>query len=268
MSDETILSETESETPTTPDWRAGLPEELASHSAIQDISTIEDLAKATINAQKLVGADKIVLPGKEAEASAWDSVYNKLGRPEKADEYSVPEEGVSQEIVDQFKKSFSADAHRLGLTNQQFAGLARVVSEQAAATEKTVEEKKTATREEAIQQLREKFGAAYEQNVSLAKTAVERFGGKELMDKIASRGLGNDVEFIEAMSKIGRMVAQDEVVGGGGKQGFVMSPDEAKKEIDRKLADPDFRAAYFTGHHPGHSVAIEEMQNLYALAHE
>ena len=107
MSDETILSETESETPTTPDWRAGLPEEIASHSAIQDISTIEDLAKATINAQKLVGADKIVLPGKEAEASAWDSVYNKLGRPEKAEEYSVPEEGVSQEIVDQFKKSFS-----------------------------------------------------------------------------------------------------------------------------------------------------------------
>lgn len=87
------------------------------------------------------------------------------------------------------------------------------------------------------------------------------------MSRLAETGLANDPELIEAFSKIGRLVAEDEVVGGGGRQSFMLSPEEAKAEIERKLSDPDFRDNYFNGHLPGHKHAVQEMQKLYDLAH-
>ncbi len=265
MSEDQTTPETVLET--AQEWRATLPEDIANHSAIKDIKTVEDLAKSTINAQKMVGADRVSIPAKDAGDEAWSEFYTKLGRPEQSDGYELPTENMPDTLSPEVHAALSSEAHRLGLNKQQYAGLVRHMVTTAHEKQQGNAKAQDENRQAAETELRNRFGSAYDQNLNLAKTAVEKFGGETLMSRLAETGLANDPELIEAFSKIGRLVAEDEVIGGGGGQSFMLSPEEAKSEIDRKLSDPDFRDNYFNGHLPGHKHAVQEMQKLYDLAH-
>ena len=37
----------------------------------------------------MIGQDKVVIPTKNSTEEAWNEVYDKLGRPESADKYSL-----------------------------------------------------------------------------------------------------------------------------------------------------------------------------------
>ena len=166
----------------TSDWRSSLSEDVATHSAIKDIKTVEDLAKATINAQKMVGADKVVIPSKDQGREAWDEVYNKLGRPEKPDQYEMPEEGIPSNVpLDEAQLGdLRSAAHSLGMNKQQFAGLVRYMAEKSAENAESRHAASQHSREEAVAELRTEFGAAFDQNVTMARDAVEKFGGDAL----------------------------------------------------------------------------------------
>jgi len=66
---------------------------------------------------------------------------------------------------------------------------------------------------------------------------------------------------------VGKAIANDEIVGGGGRQGFLMSPSEAKQEIAQKKQDPNFMKAYQERDHVGHKEAVADMQKLFASAY-
>lgn len=271
MSEEQITETPEStlvgEPAPSTDWRSGLSEDLASHSAIKDIASIEDLAKSAIHAQQMVGADKIAVPGKDADAQAWEDVYNKLGRPEKAGDYELPQENVpSLEDQGAQLEEFKGEAHRLGLNKQQFAGLVRFMAEKGQQGSEAAQANMTEMQKQAVATLQQEFGAAYDQNLNLAKSAVEQFGGEELKAVLNQTGLGNNPELVKAFARIGKMVASDEIIGKGGRESFVMSPGEAQEAIMQKKLDVEFMAAYTQNHHPGHMAAVEEMQNLFELA--
>ena len=119
---DSILSES-----TSTDWREGLPEELANHSALQDIKDIEGLAKTTIHAQKMVGGDKLVRPDMDSPKEEWDKFYSALGRPEKSSEYEMPTENMPSNVTfgDECYASFCEEAHRVGLSKDQAAAMMR-----------------------------------------------------------------------------------------------------------------------------------------------
>lgn len=114
------------------------------------------LATKAYNQEKLLGSS-ITMPGKDAPAEEWDAFRAKLGRPETPDKYELkqPEnmpEGMAYD--GEFAKRAAATAHKLGLTNEQFAGLHDMfVAEQISgfteasksATEKAVERADAAT---------------------------------------------------------------------------------------------------------------------------
>ena len=47
------------------------------------------LAKSYINATQMIGKDKVAVPNKNSTEDQWNEVYDKLGRPESADKYSL-----------------------------------------------------------------------------------------------------------------------------------------------------------------------------------
>jgi len=103
------------------DWKESLPEDLKNDPSLLTVKDVPGLAKSYIHAQKMIGADKIALPGKNASEEEWDAVYNRLGKPEEAKAYEedfgdlpIPEENV---------KNFKDAAHKLGLNQTQFKGL-------------------------------------------------------------------------------------------------------------------------------------------------
>jgi len=249
-------------------WRDGISEEIASHTSLSDINSIEDLAKATIHAQQMVGAEKIAIPNRESEPAVWDEVYNKLGRPEKAEQYELPEElgGTDTQFEEASFDALKSEAHRLGLNKQQFAGLSRYLANQATSYKENRAENTQQAMQESVKHLQQEFGQAYQQNITHAQEAVKRFGGESLIRALDETGLGNNPELVKTFAKIGRMIAEDEVLGGGGAQVFEKTPSEARAEIQQLQADPDFMRSYMQGHDPGHKMALEKMQKLYELA--
>ena len=103
------------------DWKDQLPEDLRDHSALAPIQDVGNLAKSFVNAQSMIGKDKIALPGQHSSPEEWNEVYTRLGRPEDPDGYQLelPDDS-SEELVGWYKKA----AHDLGLNNIQAQKLA------------------------------------------------------------------------------------------------------------------------------------------------
>ena len=95
--------------PTTPttSWRDSLPEDMRSEKSFETIpgTTVEEalpnLAKQYLNAQQMVGADKLVIPGENATPEQTNEFFTKLGRPAEAKDYEmVLPEGLDESTLD------------------------------------------------------------------------------------------------------------------------------------------------------------------------
>ena len=71
------------------DWRSTIPEEIRGHKSLEHIQDVGALAKSYVNAQSMIGADKLAIPGKHATDDDWSDVYAKLGRPDSPDAYEL-----------------------------------------------------------------------------------------------------------------------------------------------------------------------------------
>ncbi|MCI0372731.1 MAG: hypothetical protein L0214_15465, partial [candidate division NC10 bacterium] len=145
-------------TPTpAPDWRAGLPEDVRSAPTIAGLKAgtaaeaVAVMAPMLLSAERMVGAEKVAIPGKEAKPEEWAAFWNRLGRPEKSDGYEIPKEGLKSLKPDQqaeWIKGLHGRLHELGLSRQQAAGVLRFFDEDqalaAAAEEKRVADEKAA----------------------------------------------------------------------------------------------------------------------------
>ena len=60
------------------DWRSTIPEEIRGHKSLEHIQDVGALAKSYVNAQSMIGADKIAIPGKHATDDDWGEVYRRL----------------------------------------------------------------------------------------------------------------------------------------------------------------------------------------------
>ena len=64
-----------------------IPEEYKEEKALQNFTNMKDFVKSYVNAQRLVGANKVAIPNKMATEEDWEEVYKKLGRPDKPEGY-------------------------------------------------------------------------------------------------------------------------------------------------------------------------------------
>ena len=94
-----------------------IPDEYRAEKSLENFKDMGDFVKSYLSAQKIVGADKIPVPNKFATEDDWKAVFNKLGAPEKPEDYkySFKDGEVDKELI----SSFNQEAHRLGLLPQQ-----------------------------------------------------------------------------------------------------------------------------------------------------
>ena len=97
-----------------------IPEELREHPSLSPIKDVENLARSYVNAQRLIGSDKVPLP-KNPTDEDLDNIYSKLGRPETAEGYQLAVDG--NVITEDIAKNYADIAHTLRLTPQQAQGV-------------------------------------------------------------------------------------------------------------------------------------------------
>lgn len=241
-----------------------LPEDLRNDPSLADFKSGEDLAKSYVHARSMIGADPnqvIKLPGPDED---YSEVFNKLGRPESPDGYELPETDVP--IDENYQSEFLQKAHELGLTKNQAADLYKWNNDHVSNKLSEQQQNSQQAEQEAIEQLKQEWGEAYDQNARLATQTLEEFGGDELKQWLDETGAGNNPTLIKAFAEIGKAMSEDNAIDGETK-GFVMSPSEAQSEIQRLYQDESFMKSYMDELDPNHQTTVERMQNLFKKAH-
>ena len=238
-------------------WRDFVSEDLRSNESLAKFTSLDGLAKSYINAEGMVGKDKIVMPTTDDE---WGQAYDKLGRPETAAAYELNyPEGVDG--TDEISTAFKDAAHKAGLSQNQIAQIHdwyNGTSSELAASQKLQNEQKHV---EAESNLKGEWGEKYSSNVEVAKRVVAEFGDEEFSQFINESGLGNNTGMIKFLHKIGSVVSEDNVEDGSGAQ--QQTPDQIREEINGIMSSP----AYTNKADPNHDIVVNKVASMFSRLH-
>ncbi len=261
---------TTTEAPPTFDWRANLPDDIREDPSLLTIQgkdmdeVVHALAKQQISAQHMMGLDKIAIPGKNATDEQKREYMTRLGCPETIDGYKAPTEGISDKFDTDLFDNFREEAHRLGVTSTQLAGMARMLDGMQSEAREQATEANVTQLEEWEAKTRQEHGEAFAQNFAIVENVLREFGGDDIKDWIDSRDLGLDPTFFNMLVKFGQAIGQDDIIGLGGNHQFENTPDQATTAWKALMLDPEFMTAYTDKNNTGHDAAVEKAQVLFA----
>lgn len=238
-----------------------IPEEYRGEKSLSNFKDMNDFVKSYLSAQKIVGADKIPVPNKFATEDDWKAVFNKLGAPEKPEDYkyNFKEGEVDQELL----STFNQQAHKLGLLPQQAESLIKFYNDMNEGSSVQAEEKAAETRLHTENELKREFGPQYAKRLDQAKRlASSTLGNDFLENTLLADGsrLGDNLNVVKAFSNLAEKLSEDEVVKGDSSS--YMTANEIEKEINSLTEEG---SPYWTKTHPNHQKAVQEVFKLREL---
>ena len=251
---------TATETPTTEvSWRDSLPDDIKGNTSLEKFSDVSTLAKSYINAESMIGKDKMVVPGVNTTEDEWNDIYTKLGRPSTPDEYNLEialEEGEA--VDDQLFASFKDAAHKHGLSPQQAQGILDYYS--AISTE-TLNEQSNAgmlAQEQSSRELREEWGRSYDDNLTKASQIGKQYLGEDAFQLQMADGsmLGDNATLIKGLAKLAMVMSEDTLVGD---KDSVTSNAGVQDQLNNLTAPT---SPYWNKSDPQHDATV---QKVYAL---
>ena len=251
---------TATETPTTEvSWRDSLPDDIKGNTSLEKFSDVSTLAKSYINAESMIGKDKMVVPGVNTTEDEWNDIYTKLGRPSTPDQYNLEialEEGEA--VDDQLFASFKDAAHKHGLSPQQAQGILDYYS--AISTE-TLNEQSNAgmlAQEQSSRELREEWGRSYDDNLSKASQIGKQYLGEDAFQLQMADGsmLGDNATLIKGLAKLAMVMSEDTLVGD---KDSVTSNAGVQDQLNNLTAPT---SPYWNKSDPQHDATV---QKVYAL---
>jgi hypothetical protein len=247
---------------TRPDFKSLVPAEFHDKPYMQDIMKSEDpytaMFKAFAGAQDLLGRKStgLELPGKDAPPEKIAEFRKALGVPEAPEKYEYkPPEG--RQVNADGLKSMQAEAHKLGLTTEQFAGVMSFSDARDLALEKA----NTETTKKAAEKELADFKAVYGVNADTILARAKATAAKVLPQAIRDTG-SQEIAMIELLKIIDEQVYRGDKIanptssatGGDGvgdtpealqaammKVRAEVNPDTGKKILDNKM-DPGYDA--------------------------
>jgi len=216
-----------------PKWMSSLPDAYKTDARF---STFEEPAKAWDKFATLLDAEGkvIAIPDEKATDEDRASFFTKLGRPEKAEGYSIkkpdslPDELYSPEV----EAAYRTFAHKEGLSDKQASGIYSwyygLVASETAKSKEAIDK--------TINSLKDEWkGDDYKKNVELAHRAFNEFSNDdvaEFIDKTMADGvsLGNHPVFLKLFANIAKSIMDDSATGDRGGSGGGEPDDEAKAQ--------------------------------------
>lgn len=244
------------------DWKMALPIELQEDASLRKFNDVPALASGYINAQKLIGADKVVIPSKHATEDDWRGVYKKLGLPEDVKDYSFTlKEGAT--IDKEFTEDFKNTAYKIGILPKQAQALADWFSETNSNAESKLLAETQESQKKNLDGLKAEWGKMYESNLVKAQNVLKENASPEVIQYLNETGLGNDPKLITLLSSIGRKIyGEAAIVPSESASVPSLSPGDAKKEVDSIMGN--ISHPYHVKDHPGHKAAVKEVEKLFS----
>lgn len=222
------------------------------------------------NLEKVFGADKagrtILAPKSDDDTEGWNSLYNRLGRPESADKYELP---VPEGQDRSFAEAFAPVMFEAGLTAKQAKALAEkwnemsgsIVEQQEAAFQQQVDAEYSA--------LQREWGVAAAQNEEIARRAAIKFSKEAGLDADAFDAMEKAIgtaKLIKLFHSVGSSFQEGTFVSNDALSGGKMTPAQADAKIKGKFTDQEFMARYMNQDPKIRQGAIDEMMALQKMA--
>ena len=249
-------------------FRDSLPEDLRTNPSLKNINDVGSLAKSYVHAQRMVGADKIPLPGSNSTDDDWIKVYDKLGRPADIKDYDVT-------MPDMFDgNGFRESIHAAGLNQKQAASIAQFIHSQSEAANEKLNAYQEQARLDTEAELRQEYGKTFDDKIkraqSTAKYLLGSKGDPSSKDNILGnirladgRMLGDHPDIIRMFEAMSHEIAEDDLDGVTTES--AMTPQDAQEEIDTIQADRS--GPYWNKHHPEHDKMVARVNELFEYVH-
>ena len=237
-----------------------MPPGLREEPSLKTFDSVDKLAKSYVNAVKMIGGNPDNMVAIPDEGEKWDDFYNKIGRPEKANDYQFGDENGE---LDGFREF----AHDTGLTQDQADNILKlygeIQQEQEEEHQNSVEELRTNT----TMELQKEWGKNFDGKMDYAKRAFAQFASPELSQLMDESGMGNHPEMLRVFAKVGELMGEDSLVVGTGLGSSQLSPEQAQQEIQALYSDKEFSKSYRDNKDPAHKTAMSKMERLFKQAY-
>lgn len=251
---------------------ASLSEDLRGEPSLQTIKGkgAADVVKGYINAQKMIGGDRFVIPsGKNDTPEVWNAALAKLGLPETADGYKLerPQLPDGMAFDDRWEAGIKKLFHQAGLPNRSAQILYTAMVQGLATGQKAQQDAAAAETQKATQALEKDWGKNFDYNLGLAQKVIDTYGGKPEEIQAFKEQFGNNPVALRILANIGTLIGEGNFVKGQAPA-FTYTPDEAKSkamDIMSNKQNPLYEA-YHTKGHIRHNEAVDEVERLFVVA--
>jgi hypothetical protein len=257
---DTPVSPTTETQPVAKTWKEAISEEFRNDPNIEKFTEIDALAKSYINATQMIGKDKVAVPNKNSTDDQWNEVYDKLGRPESADKYSLNAKSEVVPIDDNAIKQFAENAHQLGLNNKQAQGILEFYKNNMEGMAHQAKVDTETAQAQSTQELRQEWGREFDTNIKKAGALAKANMNPEILDMQLKDGmrLGDHPEIIKGFAKIAGMMSEDKIVSTESEN--VSSNTDVETEISDIMNNKD--GPYWNKSHPDHDKMVQQVYTL------
>ena len=245
-------------------WKDAISQEYRDDQNIQKFTEIDALAKSYINATKMIGQDKMVIPNNNSTDDQWNEVYEKLGRPESAEKYKLEAKSDVVPMDEGAIKSFAEQSHKLGLNNKQAQGILEFYKNNMEGTAKQAQVDTETAQAQSAQELRQEWGRDFDAKIKQAGALAKANINADVLDMQLQNGtrLGDHPEIIKGFAKIANMMSEDKIIATESESVNTVKDLESEiASIMNNRAGP-----YWNKQHPDHDKLVQQVYTLREMA--
>ena len=260
-------------------WHEQLSDEYQGNDTLANIPDLDTLAKSYLDSQTYIGGS-IRVPGEDAGDEDWTSfnnkllekvpgmlnlpkdeaeanamLFQKLGRPESADKYSVATDASAEQI------EFMKWAWDNGMSDAQVKNWFKANEERQSSSSDQLNSE-LSQQEEA---LKAEWGQGYQRKLADAKNAIKAYADDQVNDFLENTGLGDHPMIQRLLASAGANLGEEQTAGiSDGNNRFAYTPTEAQARIREIQRNPDHE--FNNPRSQGYRDAVAHVQNLYQMA--
>ena len=236
------------ETPTTetftatPGWKNGIRTDLRDSPLLQKFEDTPDgLNKALeshANLEKLLGHEKVPIPKDINDVEGWNRYSKAMGIPDKAQGYGLPDAKLpdSMKGITLDKNQFAEVMHSHKVHPSAVKGIWNEYQRINIEQYNKAMEAHNKQLSETVTRLKGEWGDAYQTNVELGQTVINKFSDDPAMNDYLTATLTQDPRGIKFLAKIGDQFAEAKL-GEFQTKKFSLDPEEAQAEVDKMTRD-------------------------------
>ena len=248
---------------TPPEWAKGLTvdQEILKAPMFQSVKTVDDVVKGYYHAQKMIGADKVVVPTSKSSPEEWKAFYQKAGLPAKIEDYKV--EYPSMFNDQEFNQSLTNKAYDLNIRPDQLAEVMKMVDEYGNKLVASVDAEEEAAIINTAQELKKEWGNGFDKHISQVNRLIKHFGGDEVHQAILNSPLASDGQFLRLMSTMANKLLKEDTFMTESSQSFGMSKAEALSKVNAIMSD--FNSPYHDETHAQHREFVDKVLKYHEI---